>query len=146
MELALVLAVLVLFGYIIGYFYARAKMEELYSEKIEKLKEIVNEKNATIIKIKSDLRQLQMRHEGSDADGVELERMYEKRSRELRILQESYDELENLVKDIQKDFQMIKHDKELLLKELQEKKRLLSNQDNIILDLEKKIKLLSHEM
>jgi len=38
---------------------------------------------------------------------------------------------------------MIKHDKELLLKELEEKKQLLHNQDNIIVLLEKKIKELS---
>jgi len=38
---------------------------------------------------------------------------------------------------------MIKHDKELLLKELKEKKQLLKNQDDIIMLLERKIKEVS---
>jgi predicted RNase H-like nuclease (RuvC/YqgF family) len=146
MELVLVLVVLVLFGYMIGYFYARARVEEEYREKMSKLTDIVNEKNAAIIKIKGDLRVLQRMHKHEGSREVELEEMLEKKTKELQMLKESYAELEKLVKDIQKDFQMIKHDKELLLKELHEKKQLLSNQDNIIMFLEKKIKTLSHEV
>ena len=146
MELVLVLVVLVLFGYLIGYFYAKAKLDEDYREKMVKLTDIVNEKNAAIIKIKGDLRVLQRLHESDGSREYELVQTLEKKSKELHVLKESYNEMEALIKDIQKDFQMIKHDKELLLKELQEKKQLLSNQDNIILFLEKKIKSLTHEV
>ena len=62
------------------------------------------------------------------------------------MIQEEQAEMEALIKKIQKDFEMVKHDKELLLKELQEKQQLLANQDNIIVELEKKIKELTHEV
>ncbi len=146
MELALVLLFLVLFGYLIGYFAAKAKLEEQYQEKIVKLTNIINEKNAAIIKIKGDLRVLQRLHESDHGRESELQKILEKKSKELHLIKEEYREMENLVRDIQKEFHMIKHDKELLLKELEEKKLLLTNQDNIIVELERKIKELTHEV
>ena len=145
-ELVFVLAGMALFGYMIGYFYAKAKVEELTQERFAKLTKIINEKNDTIIKIKGDLRVLQRRHESNERTQYDLQRELEHKTKELGKLRESYNELENLIKDIQKDFHMIKHDKELLLKELQEKKQLLKNQDNIIILLEKKIKELTHKV
>ncbi len=145
-ELILVLIVMVLFGYMIGYFTARAKLEERYQEKIAKLTNIINEKNAAIIKIKGDLRVLQRLHENDHGREYELQQVLEKKSKELANLKESYNELEKLIKEIQKDFHMIKNDKELLLKELDEKRQLLANQDDIIVVLEQKIKELKHEV
>ena len=145
-ELILVLIVMVLFGYMIGYFTARAKLEEQYQEKIAKLTNIINEKNAAIIKIKGDLRVLQRLHENDHGREYELQQVLEKKSKELANLKESYNELEKLIKEIQKDFHMIKNDKELLLKELDEKRQLLANQDDIIVVLEQKIKELKHEV
>ena len=142
-ELAAVLAGLILFGYFIGYFYAKTKTEELFHEKIAKLTKIINEKNQMIIKIKGDLRVLQRRYESGAVSRERAEYEIARKNEELSKVRESYDELESLIKEIQKDFHMIKHDKELLLKELEEKKQLLHNQDNIIVLLEKKIKELS---
>ena len=145
-ELILVLAVLVLFGYMIGYFTAKARLEEHYQEKIAKLTNIINEKNAAIIKIKGDLRMLQRLHENDHGREYELQQVLEKKSKELANLKESYHELEKMIKEIEKDFRMIKNDKELLLKELDEKRQLLANQDDIIVVLEQKIKELTHEV
>lgn len=145
-ELALVLGVLVLFGYLIGYFAAKAKLEEHYQEKVAKMTNIINEKNAAIIKIKGDLRVLQRLHENDHGREYDLQQALQKKSKALRLVQEQQAEMDELIKKIQKDFQMVKHDKELLLKELQEKEQLLANQDNIIVELEKKIKELTHEV
>jgi len=142
-ELAAVLAGLILFGYFIGYFYGKTKTEELFHEKIAKLTKIINEKNQMIIKIKGDLRVLQRRYESGAVAKERVEYEISRKNEELSKVRESYNELENLIKEIQKDFHMIKHDKELLLKELEEKKQLLHNQDNIIVLLEKKIRELS---
>ena len=145
-ELVAVLAGLILFGYLIGLFYGKAKTEEKFSEKITKLTNIINEKNQMIIKIKGDLRVLQRRYENNTVAKERIEYDMSRKNEELAKLRESYAELENLIKEIQKDFHMIKHDKELLLKELEEKKQLLSNQDNIIVLLEKKIKELTQSV
>ncbi len=142
-ELILVLVVMVIFGYMIGYFAAKSKLEEHYQEKIAKLTNIINEKNAAIIKIKGDLRVLQRLHENDHGREYELQQALKKKSKELANIQENQSELEELVKALQKDYEMIKHDKELLLKELEEKRQLLSNQDGIIVTLEQKIKELS---
>jgi len=142
-ELAVVLAGLILFGYIIGYLYGKTKTEELFSDKMAKMTKIINEKNQMIIKIKGDLRVLQRRYENSTVSKERIEYEIARKNEELSKVRESYNELESLIKEIQKDFHMIKHDKELLLKELEEKKQLLHNQDNIIVLLEKKIKELS---
>ncbi len=144
-ELVLVLVAVIGFGYLIGYLYAKARAKETYEEKIIKLTNIINEKNEAIIKVKSDLRILQRTQGESDTLLIQKDRELKKKSELLKQLQINYSELEELIKEIQKDFQMIKHDKELLLKELREKKQLLKNQDNIIVLLEKKIKELSHE-
>ncbi len=145
-ELVLVLVVMVLFGYMIGFFTARAKYEERYQEKIAKLTNIINEKNAAIIKIKSDLRLLQRLHENDHGREHELQQMIEKKSKEITALRERQHEIEKQNSEILKELEMIKHDKELLLKELEEKRQLLSNQDNIIVELEQKIKELTHEV
>ncbi len=144
-ELTLGLIAIIGFGYLIGYLYAKARARESYEEKIVKLTNIINEKNETIIKVKSDLRILQRTQSENDALLLEKEKELKHTRKLLDELKQNYGELENLIKEIQKDFQMIKHDKELLLKELREKKQLLKNQDNIIVLLEKKIKELSHE-
>ena len=99
-----------------------------------------------IIKIKGDLRVLQRRYESSAVSKERIEYDMARKNEELAKVRESYNELENLIKEIQKDFHMVKHDKELLLKELEEKKQLLSNQDNIIVLLEKKIKELTQSV
>ncbi len=143
-ELVIVLALLIVFGYVIGHFFAKAKTEELFHDKMAKMTKIINEKNQMIIKIKGDLRVLQRRYESSQSAKEDLEYEILKKEEELSKVRESYNELESLIKEIQKDFHMIKHDKELLLKELEEKKQLLHNQDNIIILLEKKIKELTH--
>ncbi|GEM_PF-3177444 len=145
-ELATVLAGLILFGYLIGYFYGKTKTEEEFSEKIAKMTKIINEKNQMIIKIKGDLRVLQRRYESSAVSKERIEYDMARKNEELAKVRESYNELENLIKEIQKDFHMVKHDKELLLKELEEKKQLLNNQDNIIVLLEKKIKELTQSV
>ena len=145
-ELAAVLGVLVLFGYFVGQFYGKTKTEEEFFEKIAKLTKIINEKNQMIIKIKGDLRVLQRRYESSVVSKERLEYDMARKNEELAKVRESYNELESLIKEIQKDFHMIKHDKELLLKELEEKKLLLNNQDNIIVLLEKKIKELTQSV
>ena len=142
-ELAVVLFVVLGFGYIIGRFYAKARYYEEYNEKKAKLSKIVNEKNETIVKIKSDLRILQRIQNDKSAIFEETEKSLRQKTAQLDELQVNYHELEELIKEIQKDFQMIKHDKELLLKELREKKQLLKNQDDIIILLEKKIKEVS---
>jgi len=144
-QLVLVLVAMGGFGYLIGYLYARAKAKEKYEEKIMKMTNIINEKNEAIIKVKSDLRILQRTQSENDAILLQKEKEIKEKSDLLQRLRSNYGELEDLIKEIQKDFQMIKHDKELLLKELREKKQLLKNQDNIIVLLEKKIKELSHE-
>jgi len=145
-ELVSVLALLALFGYMIGYFYAKAKTEETFHDKISKMTKIINEKNETIIKIKGDLRVLQRRYDSDRYAKEELAKEIELKNKELANVRESYTELEMLIKEIQKDFHMIKHDKELLLKELEEKKQLLKNQDDIIMLLERKIKELTHKV
>ncbi len=145
-ELAAVLIGLILFGYLVGYFYAKARTEEQFHEKVAKMTKIINEKNQTIIKIKGDLRVLQRRYENSTVSKGRIEQEISRKQEELAKVRESYNELESLIKEIQKDFHMIKHDKELLLKELGEKKQLLHNQDNIIILLEKKIKELTHSV
>ena len=145
-ELAAVLLIMAFVGYLIGYFTAKVRLEETYTQKIAKLTGIINEKNAAIIKIKGDLRVLQRLHEADHGREHELQQMLEKKQKELAGLQEGYGELERVIKEIQKDFYMIKHDKELLLKEHEEKRQLLSNQDDIIVTLEQKIKELTQEV
>jgi len=80
-ELALVLGVLVLFGYLIGYFAAKAKLEEHYQEKVAKMTNIINEKNSAIIKIKGDLRVLQRLHENYHGREYDLQQALKKRVR-----------------------------------------------------------------
>ena len=145
-ELAGVLAALTLFGYLIGYFYGKTKTEEALQEKIAKMTKIINDKNQMIIKIKGDLRVLQRRYEKEHRRLETHDETLRQKERELARIRESYEELETLIKEIQKDFHMIKHDKELLLKELDEKKQLLRNQDDIIMLLERKIKELTQKV
>ncbi len=145
-ELVGVLAALTLFGYLIGYFYGKTKTEEALQEKIAKMTKIINDKNQMIIKIKGDLRVLQRRYEKEHRRIEENDKTLRQKEQELVRIRESYEELETLIKEIQKDFHMIKHDKELLLKELEEKKQLLRNQDDIIMLLERKIKELTHKV
>ena len=145
-ELAGVLAALTLFGYLIGYFYGKTKTEEALQDKIAKMTKIINDKNQMIIKIKGDLRVLQRRYEKEHRRLETHDETLRQKERELARIRESYEELETLIKEIQKDFHMIKHDKELLLKELDEKKQLLRNQDDIIMLLERKIKELTQKV
>ncbi len=142
-EMAVVLFVILGVGYLIGIFYAKARYHEDYNEKKAKLAKIVNEKNEMIVKIKSDLRILQRIQDEKSSIFIETEKALKEKTEQLKLLQANYSELEELIKEIQKDFQMIKHDKELLLKELKEKKQLLKNQDDIIMLLERKIKEVS---
>ena len=55
-KMALYIIVSVVFGYIIGKLYSNAKNREFYNEKELKFTKIISEKNAAIIKLKSDLR------------------------------------------------------------------------------------------
>ncbi len=142
-EMAVVLFVVLGVGYIIGLFYAKARYQEDYNEKKAKLAKIVNEKNEMIVKIKSDLRILQRIQDEKSSIFIDTEKALKEKTEQLKELKINYAELEELIKEIQKDFQMIKHDKELLLKELKEKKQLLKNQDDIIMLLERKIKEVS---
>ncbi len=56
LKMALYIIVSVLFGFVIGKMFAKAKSAELYKDKDQKYNNIISEKNATIIKLKNDLR------------------------------------------------------------------------------------------
>jgi hypothetical protein len=55
-EIALYIVVAVVFGYIMGAWYANTRNKELYTPKEQKQTKIISEKNSAIIQLKSELR------------------------------------------------------------------------------------------
>jgi len=55
-QMALYIVVSVVFGYIMGAWYANSKNMELYTPKEQKQTKIISEKNNAIIHLKSELR------------------------------------------------------------------------------------------
>ena len=85
-KMALYIVVSVLFGYIIGKLYSDAKNREIYNEKELKFTKIISEKNAAIIKLKSDLRSSSRKVDALN-QGYDLQsKLLETKERELKEL------------------------------------------------------------
>jgi len=95
-KMALYIIVSVVFGYIIGKLYSDAKNREIYNEKELKFTKIISEKNAAIIKLKSDLRSSARKVDALN-QGYDLQsKLLETKERELKELLEKTENLDAL--------------------------------------------------
>jgi K+-sensing histidine kinase KdpD len=141
MKMALYIIVSVVFGYLIGMLYANAKNREENSKKQQKQQKILSEKNATIIKMKNELRTSQ-RKVNAINQGYELQsKLLTKKESELK---NSLEKIENH-KSTKKDFNSLKVEHRILSIDLSNKIKILDDKDEIITLLEKKINQISKE-
>ena len=95
-KMALYIIVSVVFGYIIGKLYSDAKNREIYNEKELKFTKIISEKNAAIIKLKSDLRSSARKVDALN-QGYDIQsKLLETKERELKELLEKTENLDAL--------------------------------------------------
>jgi hypothetical protein len=134
MKMALYIIVSVVFGYLIGVMFSNAKNREKYAKKEQKNLKIISEKNATIIKLKNELR---ITRRKIDA----LNQGYHLQS---KLLSTKEQDFESLLKAT-KDYSSIKTEHRTLSIELAEKIKIADNKDQIITLLENKIKQISKE-
>jgi len=133
-KMALYIIVSVAFGYMVGKLYSNAKNREIYDEKELKYTKIISEKNATIVKLKNDLRS-SYRKIDTINQGYELQsKLLEAKEKELKDY--------ILIKD---DLISLKVDHRTTSKELTDKIKIIDDKDEIITFLEKKIGQVSKE-
>jgi hypothetical protein len=134
MKMALYIIVSVVFGYLIGVMFSNAKNREKYAKKEQKNLKIISEKNATIIKLKNELR-ITRRKVDALNQGYDLQS---------KLLSTKEQDLESLLKATE-DYSSIKTEHRTLSIELAEKIKIADNKDQIITLLENKIKQISKE-
>ncbi len=132
--MALYIIVSVVFGYLIGVMFSNAKNREKYAKKEQKNLKIISEKNATIIKLKNELR-ITRRKVDALNQGYDLQS---------KLLSTKEQDLESLLKATE-DYSSIKTEHRTLSIELAEKIKIADNKDQIITLLENKIKQISKE-
>ncbi len=133
-KMALYIIVSVLFGYIIGKLYSNAKNREIYNEKEVKYIKIISEKNAAIIKLKSDLRSSRRKVDAIN-QGYELQsKLLVAKERDLKEILEKTE-----------DYKLIKVEHRTISKELSDKIKIIDDKDEIIAYLEKKITQVTRE-
>jgi seryl-tRNA synthetase len=140
-KMALYIVVSVGFGYIIGLLYSNAKNREIYVEKELKHHKILSDKNATIIKLKNELRSA---HRKVDA----LNQGYNLQSKLLETKEREFKELVEATKDyehIKSDYSLLKIEHRTLSIQLSNKIKVTDDKDQIITLLEKKIGQISKE-
>jgi len=139
--MALYIIVSVVFGYIMGVLYSNAKNREIYAHKEQKRLKIISEKNATIIKLKNELR-IAHRKVNAVNQGYDLQyKLLEKKEQELARLLEATEDYNQ----IKKDFNSLKVEHRTLSIDLSEKIKTIDDKDEVITLLEGKIKQVTNE-
>lgn len=140
-KMALYIVVSVVFGYIVGLLYSNAKKREVYAEKEQKHYKILSEKNATIVKLKNELRSTRRKVEAIN-QGYNLQsKLLETKERELEALFEATNDYEH----IKSDYSSLKVEHQTLSIQLSDKIKIADDKDQIITLLEKKISQISKE-
>ncbi len=139
--MALYIVVSVLFGYLMGVLFSNAKNRETYAQKEQKHLKIISEKNATIIKLKNELRSARRKVEAIN-QGYDLQsKLLEKKERELNGLLEATEDYNQ----IKKDYNFLKVEHRTLSIELSNKIKTIDDKDEVITLLESKIKQVAKE-